>query len=525
MIQVHSYSFKKDYKKEDRIGSGTYGIVHRVRHLETGKQYAAKIFINSYIDLDHNIIEELNILRLVNSLGHQENIIYPLCIYICKKIVVILPLVDQNLYVWCKKKKQIPKKTIKIIIFQILKALFHFHSLGILHRDVKSTNILIDSNLRIYLIDYGMSKIINNCDSYLESKVQTPPYRAPELYLQSHKYGVEIDIWALGCIMAEMLIGNYLFGVQTKDIIHNQWSLLKSVPDIEVLSKLPEYELCKKKFSPLEAKDLVTLLKEKVSSLSIQDDEIEILGYMLELDPRKRWDTKKLLQHTYFDECRSIYPIMSELGGLKINWLETNQYQSPSCNFYPFQSIYKMYDYILGLWHVYRLKNWIALYSAFDTFNRVLMWYHIHKQPIYPHEYEKIASTCCYLSMVIYSARIPIAPKCSEKEIYTFECKILSICEFQITIPTIGHFIGEMNLSKKDTTTAYKMGILYYLYMPRNHLAKNIIANNIGTKNLKFIKMINRQYKYYSGYKYQNIKQLYNSLENEHAAFEKKKNL
>jgi len=91
---------------------------------------------------------------------------------------------------------------------QLLSGLQHCHERGILHRDIKGSNLLIDKNGMLKIADFGLANFYGpDRHRPLTSRVVTLWYRAPELLLGDTDYGVGVDLWSAGCLLAEMFTG------------------------------------------------------------------------------------------------------------------------------------------------------------------------------------------------------------------------------------------------------------------------------------------------------------------------------
>jgi glycogen synthase kinase 3 beta len=116
-----------------------------------------------------------------------------------------------NFFRVSQKKAQLPPLLSKLYMFQLLRALAYLHSpmSMIAHRDLKPQNLLIDpDNHRLCLCDFGSAKRIENpLKEKSVSYIATRYYRAPELIMLCENYGVEVDLWAAGCVLCEMLRG------------------------------------------------------------------------------------------------------------------------------------------------------------------------------------------------------------------------------------------------------------------------------------------------------------------------------
>lgn len=121
----------------------------------------------------------------------------------------------------------------KSLLLQILSGIEYLHSHWILHRDLKTVNLLLNNRGEIKIADFGMARFYGDPPPDLTQLVVTLWYRSPELLLGAEKYGPEIDMWSVGCIFAELLTREPLF--QGKD-------------EVDQLSKVPTFSVLKREF-------------------------------------------------------------------------------------------------------------------------------------------------------------------------------------------------------------------------------------------------------------------------------------
>ncbi|CAD8186337.1 unnamed protein product [Paramecium octaurelia] len=217
---------------------------------------------------------------------------------------IILEFMDQNLEDIIgdhrKRKTYLESKELKNYLYQMLKGLDQIHRKHIAHRDLKPENILVKDG-KIKLCDFGSAKQLN------PSTINTPYivsrfYRAPELLLGVTEYDVSIDIWAIGCIMAELALLEPLFigkseGDQFFQILRILGSFTKSdlkyyqkvVPfDVKLFKEFPKYE-------PID-------LEEKFEHVDDKDLFIDLLSKLLKYIPEERITASQALKHQYFSE-------------------------------------------------------------------------------------------------------------------------------------------------------------------------------------------------------------------------------
>lgn len=117
---------------------------------------------------------------------------------------------------------------IKCYMQQLLRGLEHCHSRGVLHRDIKGSNLLIDNNGNLKIGDFGLATFFQPYQKQpLTSRVVTLWYRPPELLLGATSYGVAVDLWSAGCILAELYAGKPIMQGRTEVLSHVRFTLLQ----------------------------------------------------------------------------------------------------------------------------------------------------------------------------------------------------------------------------------------------------------------------------------------------------------
>jgi len=205
-------NFFNDYEINKEIGKGTFGKVYKCTHLTFRNKNATKILKKNISKLDYwiRIKSEFEILKTINHpniikyIDSYENSEYYFIVLEYKKL--------GNLTNLLKTKKIISESTVKKIILQIANALQYLNSLGIVHRDIKPDNILIDINeneVNAKLSDFGLAKVLTVNETTNEC-CGSIPFCAPEL-LKKQAYNTNVDVWSLGILIYFLLSSNFPF--------------------------------------------------------------------------------------------------------------------------------------------------------------------------------------------------------------------------------------------------------------------------------------------------------------------------
>ncbi|RXN01916.1 Cyclin-dependent kinase-like 2 [Acipenser ruthenus] len=199
------------YENLGLVGEGSYGMVMKCRNKENGRIVAIKKFLESDDDKTVKKIAMREI-KLLKQLRH-ENLVNLL--EVCKKKrrwYLVFEFVDRTLL---DDLEQFPNgldyNKVKKYLFQILRAITFCHHHSIIHRDIKPENILVSQYGVVKLCDFGFARTMAAPGEVYTDYVATRWYRAPELLVGDTKYGKAVDVWAVGCLIVEMLTGEPLF--------------------------------------------------------------------------------------------------------------------------------------------------------------------------------------------------------------------------------------------------------------------------------------------------------------------------
>ncbi|XP_058195666.1 probable serine/threonine-protein kinase At1g54610 [Rhododendron vialii] len=283
------------FEKLDKIGQGTYSNVYKARDLITGKIVALK-----KVRCDNLEPESLKFMAreiiILRKLDHPNVIKLEGLVTsrMSSSLYLVFEYMEHDLsgLAACQK---FTEPQIKLFMKQLLSGLEHCHMNGVLHRDIKGSNLLIDNDGILKIADFGLASFYDpDRKQPMTSRVVTLWYRPPELLLGATYYGVGVDLWSAGCILAELLAGRPIMPGRTEvEQLHKIFKLCGS-PSEEYWkkSKLPNSTL----FKPQQP------YKSCISETfkSFPPPSLPLIETLLAIDPDERGSATAALNSEFF---------------------------------------------------------------------------------------------------------------------------------------------------------------------------------------------------------------------------------
>uniref|UniRef100_A0A7N4NSV3 mitogen-activated protein kinase n=1 Tax=Sarcophilus harrisii TaxID=9305 RepID=A0A7N4NSV3_SARHA len=207
-----AWEVRELYRDLQPVGSGAYGAVCSAIDSRTGTKVAIK---KLYRPFQSELFAKraYRELRLLKHMRH-ENVIGLLDVFTPDDTLddftdfyLVMPFMGTDLGKLMKHEK-LSDDRIQFLVYQILRGLKYIHAAGIVHRDLKPGNLAVNEDCELKILDFGLAR---QADSEMTGYVVTRWYRAPEVILNWMRYTQTVDIWSVGCIMAEMITGKILF--------------------------------------------------------------------------------------------------------------------------------------------------------------------------------------------------------------------------------------------------------------------------------------------------------------------------
>eukprot|EP00762_Andalucia_godoyi_P008503 ANDGO_05755.mRNA.1 Cell division control protein 2 homolog 3 len=283
------------------VGEGAYGVVLKCRNKETSEIVAIKKFKESEDDemVRKTTLREVKILRMLK----QENIVCLKEAFRRKgKLYLVFEYVERNMLEQLEESATgLHPELVRRLIYQLCLAIEYCHRHDIIHRDIKPENLLIGADNVLKLCDFGFARTLvgkqTSNPNYTEY-VATRWYRSPELLLGSTNYGKEVDVWAIGCIMGELLDGQAMFpGESDIDQLYVIQRVLGPLTSeqMELFYRNPRF--IGYKFPDMSKPETI----EKKYFGKLTKKALHFIKGLLKKDPAERLSAGQCLEHPYFE--------------------------------------------------------------------------------------------------------------------------------------------------------------------------------------------------------------------------------
>jgi serine/threonine protein kinase len=304
--QQQSAPDKKDkqaisYAAERVIGNGSFGVVYQATVIETGETVAIKKVLQDRRFKNRE-------LQIMSSLSHPCVVSLKHCfyskgdkaddVYLNLVMEYIPETIHRTLRNHTKAKKLVPLMYTKVYMYQIARSLAYIHSKGVCHRDIKPQNLLLNTKTHeAKLCDFGSAKMLVAGEANV-AYICSRYYRAPELVFDATEYTNAIDIWSMGCVMAELLLGNPLFpGDSGVDQLIEIIKILGTPTKEQIQAMNPNHTSFK--FPQIKPHPWNKVFRNKAPA-----EAIDLVSQFLRYDPKTRVTAFGCLAHAFFDELR-----------------------------------------------------------------------------------------------------------------------------------------------------------------------------------------------------------------------------
>ncbi|XP_057949524.1 cyclin-dependent kinase G-2 isoform X2 [Malania oleifera] len=295
-----------EFERLNKIDEGTYGVVYRAKDKKTGEIVALKKvkMEKEREGFPLTSLREINILLSFHnpSIVDVKEVVVGSSI---DSIFMVMEYMEHDLKGLMETMKQpFSQSEVKCLMLQLLEGVKYLHDNWVLHRDLKTSNLLLNNRGELKICDFGLSRQYGSPLKPYTHLVVTLWYRAPELLLGAKQYSTAIDMWSLGCIMAELLSKQPLFNGKTEfdqlDKIFRTlgtpsetiWPGFSKLPGVKVNFVKHQYNLLRKKFPATSF----------TGSPVLSDSGFDLLNKLLTYDPEKRITAEAALNHEWFRE-------------------------------------------------------------------------------------------------------------------------------------------------------------------------------------------------------------------------------
>jgi len=303
VIKGQVFNVGPRYTNLQYIGEGAYGMV--VSALDMKHQ--TKVAIKKISPFAHQVYcqRTLREIKILNRIQHENiidirDILRPSNIEILKDVYIVQSLMETDLYKLLKTQR-LSNDHICYFLYQILRGLKYIHSANVLHRDLKPSNLLLNTTCDLKICDFGLARVADpdhDHTGFLTEYVATRWYRAPEIMVNSKGYSQSIDMWSVGCILAEMVSNRPIFpGKHYLDQLNHILGVLGSPTQEDLAAIKNDKARCYLASLPFKPKIPFNKIYPNADPQAM-----DLLEKMLTFNPNKRLNVVEALQHPYLHQ-------------------------------------------------------------------------------------------------------------------------------------------------------------------------------------------------------------------------------
>lgn len=309
------------YIKLDQLGEGSYATVYKgISNLNNKIVALKEIRLLEDEGTPFTAIREASLLK---DLRHANIVTLHDIIHTKETLTFVFEFVNTDLSQYMERHGGgLHPRNVKLFLFQLLRGLAYIHDKRVLHRDLKPQNLLISEIGELKLADFGLARAKSVPSHTFSHEVVTLWYRPPDVLLGSTEYSTSLDMWGVGCIFIEMIIGVAIFpGIKdASDQLDKIWKVL-GTPTEETWEGVSRYPNFKSgMYGRYKGQGL---LKAFPKLQEIQQGE-SLASHLLQVQPQRRLLSKSAIRHQYFSDLPSkIYDLPNQVS----------IYNVPGCQF------------------------------------------------------------------------------------------------------------------------------------------------------------------------------------------------
>ncbi|CAM6102171.1 unnamed protein product [Calypogeia fissa] len=297
-----------EFERLNRIDEGTYGVVYRARNRKTGEIVALKK-VKMEKEKEGFPLTSLREINVLLSFHHPSVVDVKEVVVgsTIDSIFMVMEYMEHDLKGLMETMKQpFSQSEVKCLMLQLFEGVKYLHDNWVLHRDLKTSNLLMNNRGELKICDFGLARQYGSPLKAYTNMVVTLWYRAPELLLgpKNYQYSTAIDMWSLGCIMAEFLAKEPLFNGKSEiDQIDKIFKTL-GTPNEKIWPEFPKLPGVKCNF----VRQPYNKLRERFPATAfagrptLSENGFDLLNRLLTYDPQKRITADEALRHDWFRE-------------------------------------------------------------------------------------------------------------------------------------------------------------------------------------------------------------------------------